>query len=147
MIYDAAPKQGSVKGQGYNYAIVVVGEQTYTEFMGDNLNNLTLATPQQQMITDVCADVACVVVMVSGRPLVAEPWVPAVDAFVAAWLPGSEGNGIADVLFGDFEFQGTLARTWFRSVDQLPMNVGDQRYDPLYPFGFGLKMGVKGLVI
>ncbi|KAK3149342.1 hypothetical protein QOZ80_3AG0216090 [Eleusine coracana subsp. coracana] len=60
------------------------------------------------------------------------------DAFVAAWLPGSEGQGVADVLFGDYGFSGKLSRTWFKSADQLPMNVGDKHYDPLFPFGFGL---------
>ncbi|KAJ8492570.1 hypothetical protein OPV22_014291 [Ensete ventricosum] len=60
------------------------------------------------------------------------------DALVAAWLPGSEGQGVADVLFGDFGFTGTLPRTWFKSVEQLPMYVGDKNYDPLFPFGFGL---------
>ncbi|KAG6436456.1 hypothetical protein SASPL_101355 [Salvia splendens] len=54
------------------------------------------------------------------------------------WLPGSEGQGVADVLFGDYGFSGKLARNWFKSVDQLPMNVGDAHYDPLFPFGFGL---------
>lgn len=67
-----------------------------------------------------------------------EPYLSAIDAFVAAWLPGSEGQGIADVLFGDYGFTGKLSRTWFKSVDQLPMNVGDKHYDPLFPFGFGL---------
>ena len=57
---------------------------------------------------------------------------------MAAWLPGTEGQGVADVLFGDYGFTGKLARTWFKSVDQLPMNVGDPHYDPLFPFGFGL---------
>jgi len=59
-------------------------------------------------------------------------------AFVAAWLLGTEGQGVADVLFGDYGFTGMLPQTWFKSVDQLPMNVGDPHYDPLYPFGFGL---------
>jgi len=63
-----------------------------------------------------------------------------VDAFVAAWLPGTEGDGVADVLFGKHDFEGKLSRTWFKRVDQLPMNVGDKYYDPLFPFGFGLKM-------
>jgi hypothetical protein len=53
-------------------------------------------------------------------------------------LTGSEGEGVADVLFGDYGFTGKLARTWLKRVDQLPMNVGDQHYDPLFPFGFGL---------
>ncbi|CAI0433097.1 unnamed protein product, partial [Linum tenue] len=60
------------------------------------------------------------------------------DGLVAAWLPGTEGRGVTDVLFGDYGFTGKLPRTWFRRVDQLPMNVGDKHYDPLFPFGFGL---------
>ena len=60
------------------------------------------------------------------------------DAFVAAWLPGSEGQGVADVLFGDFGFTGKLGFSWPRSVDQIPLNVGDDDYDPLYPYGYGL---------
>uniref|UniRef100_J3L9C2 Beta-glucosidase n=1 Tax=Oryza brachyantha TaxID=4533 RepID=J3L9C2_ORYBR len=83
--------------------------------------------------------VRCVVVLVSGRPLVVEPYMDAIDALVAAWLPGTEGQGVSDVLFGDHAFTGKLARTWFRSPEQLPMNVGDPHYDPLFPFGFGLE--------
>lgn len=62
----------------------------------------------------------CVVVIVSRRPVVVEQFVPAVDALIAAWLPGNEGQGVADVLFGDYGFNGKLPRTWFRTVDQLP---------------------------
>lgn len=100
--------------------------------------NLTIAEPGPSTITNVCASVKCVVVVVSGRPLVIEPYISQIDALVAAWLPGSEGHGVADVLFGDYRFSGKLARTWFKTVDQLPMNVGDAHYDPLFPFGFGL---------
>nr|GMC68147.1 Glycoside hydrolase [Ipomoea batatas] len=82
--------------------------------------------------------VKCVVVIISGRPLVVEPYVSSIDALVAAWLPGTEGQGVTDVLFGDYGFTGKLSKTWFRTVDQLPMNVGDLHYDPLFPFGFGL---------
>uniref|UniRef100_A0A7N0T716 beta-glucosidase n=1 Tax=Kalanchoe fedtschenkoi TaxID=63787 RepID=A0A7N0T716_KALFE len=87
---------------------------------------------------NVCAGVKCVVVVVSGRPVQIEPYVASSDAIVAAWLPGTEGKGVADVLFGDYGFTGKLSRTWFKTVDQLPMNVGDKHYDPLWPFGFGL---------
>ena len=52
---------------------------------------------------------------------------------LAAWLLGTEGQGVADVLFGDYGFTGKLSRTWFKTVDQLPMNVGDSHYDPLFP--------------
>ena len=80
----------------------------------------------------------CVVVIIFGRPVVIQPYLPSIDALVAAWLPGTEGQGVADVLFGDYGFTGKLSRTWFKTVDQLPMNVGDHHYDPLFPFGFGL---------
>ena len=138
VVYNAAPAPGYAKGKGFKYAVVVVGEQPYAEFFGDN-SNLTLSTTYLALIKDTCSNVPCVVIMVSGRPLVVEPILPQMNALVAAWLPGTEGRGVADVLFGDFDFQGTLSRTWFRRVDQLPMNVGDKTYDPLFPFGFGLK--------
>ena len=115
-----------------------MGELPYAETAGDNLN-LTLPYPGPEIINNVCGAVKCVVVIVSGRPLVIESYVPKIDALVAAWLPGSEGQGVADVLFGDYGFTGKLARTWFKRVDQLPMNVGDKHYDPLFPFGFGLE--------
>ena len=67
-----------------------------------------------------------------------QPYLSKIDALVAAWLPGTEGQGVADLLFGDYGFIGKLARTWFKTVDQLPMNVGDKHYDSLFPFGFGL---------
>jgi beta-glucosidase len=60
-------------------------------------------------------------------------------AFVAAWLPGSEGGGIAEVLFGDYDFRGRLGFSWPRSADQVPINVGDANYDPLFEYGFGLR--------
>nr|GLL43258.1 uncharacterized protein LOC109193047 [Ipomoea trifida]GMD61637.1 predicted protein [Ipomoea batatas] len=100
--------------------------------------DLTIPEPGPATITTVCENIKCVVVLISGRPLVLEPYLPKMDALVAAWLPGSEGQGVADVLFGDYEFTGKLPRTWFKTVDQLPMNIGDSHYDPLFPFGFGL---------
>jgi hypothetical protein len=118
--------------------VVVVGEPPYAETFGDNLN-LTIPAPGPGVIRTVCGSIRCVVVLVSGRPLVVEPYLGAVDALVAAWLPGTEGQGVADVLFGDYGFTGKLSRTWFRSVEQLPMNVGDAHYDPMFPFSFGLE--------
>nr|CAB3445474.1 unnamed protein product [Digitaria exilis] len=122
----------------FDYAIVVVGEPPYAETFGDNLN-LTIPAPGPDVIQNVCGSIKCVVVLISGRPLVVEPYMNTIDALVAAWLPGTEGMGVADVLFGDYGFTGKLSRTWFRSVEQLPMNVGDAHYDPLFPFGFGLE--------
>lgn len=72
-----------------------------------------------------------------------EAYLNKMDALVAAWLPGSEGLGVTDVIFGDYDFQGKLPRTWFKRVDQLPMNVGDRDYDPLFPFGFSMSMNLQ----
>ncbi|XP_059430654.1 uncharacterized protein LOC132164218 [Corylus avellana] len=137
IIFSENPNVSFVKANNFSYAIVVVGEPPYAETQGDSLN-LTMSEPGLDTITNVCGGVKCVVVVVSGRPIMIQPYVTLMDALVAAWLPGSEGHGVADVLFGDYGFSGKLSRTWFRTVDQLPMNVGDPHYDPLFPFGFGL---------
>uniref|UniRef100_A0ACD5VH87 Uncharacterized protein n=1 Tax=Avena sativa TaxID=4498 RepID=A0ACD5VH87_AVESA len=145
VVYSENPDAGFMrqnKGR-FDYAVVVVGEPPYAESFGDN-HNLTIPAPGPSVIRDVCGSVRCVVVLVSGRPLVVEPHMDAIDALVAAWLPGTEGQGVSDVLFGEYGFTGKLARTWFRSVEQLPMNVGDARYDPLFPFGFGLQTRAYG---
>ncbi|KAJ0817784.1 putative glucan 1,3-beta-glucosidase [Helianthus annuus] len=137
VIYNENPNRHFLKSNSFDFAIVVVGEPPYTEGFGDSLN-LTIPEPGPSTIKNVCGSVKCVVVLIAGRPLVVQPFIDTIDALVAAWLPGTEGQGVVDVLFGDYGFTGKLARTWFKSVDQLPMNVGDPHYDPLYPFGFGL---------
>ncbi|XP_074581680.1 uncharacterized protein LOC141838171 [Curcuma longa] len=137
VVYSENPEPGFVKHNQFSYAIVVVGEKPYAETFGDNLN-LTIPSPGPSVIHNVCSNVKCVVVLISGRPLVIEPYIGTMDALVAAWLPGTEGQGVADVLFGDYGFSGKLPRTWFKSVKQLPMNFGDPHYDPLFPYGFGL---------
>ncbi|ERM93605.1 hypothetical protein AMTR_s00004p00130660 [Amborella trichopoda] len=136
VVFEENPSASSLKGQDYDYAVVVVGEPPYAETNGDSMN-LTMPEPGPTIIKNVCGSVKCVVVVISGRPIVLQPFLQYVDALVAAWLPGTEGQGVADNLFGDYPFTGKLARTWFKSVDQLPMNVGDKHYDPLFPFGFG----------
>lgn len=137
VVYAENPDANFVKNGEFSYAIVVVGETPYAETNGDSAS-LTIPEPGPSTMQTVCASVKCVVVVISGRPVVMEPYVSSIDALVAAWLPGSEGQGVTDVLFGDYGFTGKLPHTWFRSVDQLPMNVGDLHYDPLFPFGFGL---------
>ncbi|KAK3011979.1 hypothetical protein RJ639_011183 [Escallonia herrerae] len=137
VVYRENPDSVYVKSGDFSYGIVVVGEHPYTESAGDSLT-LTMADPGPDVINNVCGAVKCVVIVISGRPIVIEPYISFIDALVAAWLPGSEGQGVTDVLFGDFDFTGNLSRTWFKTVDQLPMNVGDPHYDPLFPFGFGL---------
>nr|BBD18024.1 beta-glucosidase [Gentiana triflora] len=137
VVYSENPDVEYVKSQEFSYAVVAVGEHPYSETFGDSLN-LTIPDPGPSIITNVCSSIKCVVILITGRPVVIEPYLGNIDALVAAWLPGTEGQGIGDVLFGDYGFTGKLARTWFKTVDQLPMNVGDRHYDPLYPFGYGL---------
>ncbi|XP_047092558.1 beta-glucosidase BoGH3B-like [Lolium rigidum] len=137
VVFAENPDADFVKNGGFSYAIVVVGEHPYTETKGDNLN-LTIPEPGLSTVQAVCGGAPCVTVLISGRPVVVQPLLAASDALVAAWLPGSEGQGITDALFGDYGFGGKLPRTWFKSVDQLPMNYGDAHYDPLFPLGYGL---------
>jgi beta-glucosidase len=138
--------------------IVVVGETPYAEGYGDvggpqwaydpGDNNtprpaktMRLSDADTKAVTKVCAAAAkCAVVVVSGRPMIIPPaMLDTVDALVAAWLPGSQGEGVADDLFGNHPYTGKLPVTWPRSVSQEPINIGDRQYDPLYPFGFGLR--------
>ncbi|KAI3793690.1 hypothetical protein L1987_36310 [Smallanthus sonchifolius] len=145
VVYVENPTPDFIKSNNFSYAIVVTGEYPYSESSGDS-QDLTIPEPGPTTIMNVCGSVKCVVVLMSGRPVVIEPYVSSMDALVAAWLPGSEGQSVTDVLFGDYGFTGKLAHTWFKTVDQLPMNVGDPHYDPLYPFGYGLTTEpIKGL--
>ncbi|GAA0173710.1 glucosidase [Lithospermum erythrorhizon] len=137
VVHNENPDSEFMASNEFSYAIVVVGEPPYAEYYGDDMK-LTLPESGVNTIKNVCGKVKCVVVIISGRPLIIEPYLETMDALVVAWLPGTEGQGVADVLFGDFGFRGKLPRTWFKSVDQLPMNVGDPHYDPLFPFGYGL---------
>jgi len=138
--------------------VVVVGETPYAEGFGDvngpqwafdpGDNNvprpkktMLLSDADQLAIRRVCSRAeSCTVLVVSGRPMIIPPELGAqIDALVASWLPGSEGMGVADVLFGKRGFTGKLPVSWPRSVSQEPINVGDPGYDPLYRFGFGLR--------
>ncbi|KAG8062605.1 hypothetical protein GUJ93_ZPchr0003g16932 [Zizania palustris] len=137
VVYAENPDAEFVRNGGFSYAIVVVGEHPYTETKGDS-TNLTIPDPGPSTVQAVCGVAPCATVLISGRPVVLQPFLGSIDALVAAWLPGTEGQGVTDVLFGDYNFTGKLPRTWFKSVDQLPMNYGDAHYDPLFPLGFGL---------
>lgn len=120
--------------------IVVVGETPYAEGRGDDAD-LTLSQDDLDAIAATRAAVdQLVVVIVSGRPLIITDYIEDWDAVVAAWLPGSEGQGVADVLFGVQPFTGTLPLTWVRSVDQLPLSsLLANGEEPLFPFAFGLR--------
>jgi beta-glucosidase len=123
---------------GADVGVVVIGERPYAEGDGDR-SDLSLDDEDRAAVAAVrAAGVPVVVVLISGRPLILGDVLDRSDAIVAAWLPGTEGDGVADVLFGDHEPTGRLSFTWPRSIDQLPLNVGDEDYDPLFPFGHGL---------
>ena len=81
--------------------------------------------------------IPAVVVLISGRPLVVEAELDESSAFVAAWLPGSEGQGIADVLFGEYDFEGRLSFSWPKNATD-NFNRGDDDYTPRFEYGFGL---------
>jgi beta-glucosidase len=128
-------------------AVVVFGEEPYAEFVGDRA---TLEySPGDKKDLELLrklkgAGVPTVAVFLSGRPMWITPELNASDAFVAAFLPGSEGAGVADVLVGDAggrvrnDFKGKLSYSWPRRADQTPLNRGQANYDPLFAYGYGL---------
>jgi len=129
-------------------AVVVFGETPYAEWFGDlrsieyrSAGGAELALLQQ--LRQASVPTACV--FLTGRPLVIEQQLAACDAFVVAWLPGSEGGGIADVLFRkangrvNYDFVGKLSFSWPRTAAQTALNRNDPKYEPLFPYGFGLR--------
>jgi len=134
-------------------AIVVFGENPYAEMVGDRptLEYSPADKSDLELLKRLkAAGIPVVAVFLSGRPMWVNPELNASDAFVAAFLPGSEGGGVADVLFRDaagrvrHDFRGTLSYSWPKRADQTPLNVGDANYDPLFAFGYGLKYGQPG---
>jgi beta-glucosidase len=123
---------------GADAGVVVIGETPYAEGLGDR-SDLSLSAEDVAAVRAVRgARVPTVVVLVSGRPLILDAILADADAILAAWLPGTEGTGVADVLFGDFPPTGRLSHTWPRSMAQIPINWGDAVYNPLFPYGYGL---------
>ncbi len=116
--------------------IAVVGETPYAEMFG-NRTNLDLSAPDAALIARAKSSGAPVVtVLISGRPLILNSALGDSSAFVAAWLPGTEGEGVADVLFGDYRPTGKLPRTWPAMNGHVAS--GDRSQRPLFPYGFGL---------
>jgi len=124
--------------EGADVAVVVVGEKPYAEGMGDR-KDLSLSDEDKATVARVKASgVPVVVVLFSGRPIILGEVLDQADAVVAAWLPGTEGEGVADVLLGEYAPSGKLPFTWPRSMDQLPIHSSDPGADPLFPYGYGL---------
>jgi beta-glucosidase len=127
--------------------VVVLSEDPYAEGVGDAAD-ISLKDNELQLLADVKKQSkSVVVILLSGRPRVITGGLPLADAWVAAWLPGTEaGSGIADVLFGDFPFRGKTPYSWPRTNEQLPLNINNSANKtgcdaPLFPFGYGLKYG------
>ncbi|CAL4868816.1 Beta-hexosaminidase [Asticcacaulis sp. MM231] len=154
-ISKAAEKAGgtvSLSDNGFykekpDVAVVVIGEDPYAEFQGDrpNLDYQSGDRTDLELIHKLKSQgVKVVTIFLSGRPLWTNPEINASDAFVAAWLPGTEGGGIADVIVGDlnrqprYDFKGKLTFSWPKTANQGPLNVGTMGYDPLFAYGYGL---------
>ncbi len=121
-----------------DYSVVVIGETPYAEGAGDR-TDLNISPADVDLVKKMKSYGApVVVILVSGRPLILEKILHFSDVIIAAWLPGTEGDGIADVLFGGYQPKGLLSRTWPKSMSQIPINFGDNIYSPLYAYGFGI---------
>lgn len=128
-------------------AIIVFGEQPYAEMRGD-IRTLEFEAGDKQSLALLQKlkkqGIPTISVFLSGRPLWVNPEINQSDAFVAAWLPGSEGGGIADVIVGDAsgkprrDFSGKLSFSWPKTAGQFTLNKGSPAYDPLFPIGYGL---------
>jgi beta-glucosidase len=144
----AADARG-VDVRAFKAVIAVIGESPYAEGVGDIRRFSTLEHARRHpedlaVLTRVAGQgVPVVTVLLSGRPLWMDPEINRSDAFVAAWLPGTEGKGVADVLIRHadgsvVDFRGRLSYSWPRNACQANVNKGDAAYDPLFPYGYGL---------
>jgi beta-glucosidase len=136
-------QDGSGVPTGATHLVVVLSEATYAEGKGDTTDlDLASRTPDVPVLQAARASgLPVVAVILSGRPLIIEPYLDLADAWLAAWLPGSEADALADVLFGRYAPTGKLGHTWPKTMAQIPINVGDADYEsdpPLFPFGYGL---------
>lgn len=146
VVYDKEATQNHFDA---DIAIIVVGETPYAEFFGDighesNTRKLTLTEEHQNYIKTYSEKgIKTIVVLVSGRPLVVTDQIETSDAFMATWLIGSEGDGVAEIIFGDFNFSGKLPHSWPKSEEDYKGKYGpnfwDKTIQPLYPLGYGLK--------
>jgi beta-glucosidase len=129
--------------------IVVVGEKPYAEGVGD-ASDLSLSDEDYDLIVKMSKhSQKLIVIIISGRPMIITNAYQLADVWVAAWLPGTEGAGVADVILGDYPFTGKLPYTWPQSMYQLPININTVANmkgcdSPLFPFGYGL--GTEGTV-
>jgi beta-glucosidase len=136
VVFDA---QGTAVDSSFDVAIAVVGEKPYAELRGDRPNNPRLDDEDIDVLHRLtAAGIPVVTVLVSGRPLIITEQLPQWKALLAAWLPGTEGAGIADVLSGASKPVGKLPITWPRLEARVPAGTAIADSDPLFPYGYGL---------
>ncbi|MCU7495468.1 MAG: beta-glucosidase [Ignavibacteria bacterium] len=122
---------------GADFAIAVIGEKPYAEGMGDR-TDLRISDEDVRVVSRLKdAGLPVVTILFSGRPMIIEDIIHRTDAFVAAWLPGTQAEGITDVLFGDYNFKGKLSHSWPGKMEDIPVNAGSSAR-PLFEYGFGL---------
>jgi beta-glucosidase len=120
--------------------IVVIGETPYAEGYGDiySIDNILSQQDIDAVKRMKSYNIPVIVILVTGRPINISEIYPYADAIIAAWLPGTEGQGIADVIFGDYSPMGRLGHTWPKNNSQVPVNFGDAGYSPLYSYNYGI---------
>lgn len=120
-------------------AVVVLSEPPYAEFLGDSESIDTLSADDWALLQQARASGKPVIaIVVSGRPVLISSHLGQADAWIAAWLPGTEGDGVADVLFGERKPSGKLSHSWPKTQAQARSNFGDPGYDPQFALGHGL---------
>jgi beta-glucosidase len=136
-------EDGSGIPESATHVVVVLSEAPYAEDQGDTTNlDLASRTPDLPALQAArSSGLPVIAVIVSGRPLIIEPYLELADAWLSAWLPGSEADAFADILFGRYAPAGKLGHSWPRTMAQIPINFGDGDYEsdpPLFAFGYGL---------
>lgn len=141
----ATLNESGIYTQKPDVAVVVFGEVPYAEMFGDLLNVDFLQTKPLELLTQLKAQgIPTISIFLSGRPLWITPELNLSDAFIAAWLPGTEGDGIADLILTDsknkarYDFRGKLSFSWPATASQTTINKGNSDYAPLFPYGYGL---------
>ena len=122
----------------FDGAIVVIGEDPYTEMEGDS-DQLYISDSDKKSIEIVKQmNIPYTIVLITGRPLIINEELDDANSFLVAWLPGTEGNGVSDVLFGDVNLTGKLSFSWPKSMDNIPVNFDQKNYNPKFKIGYGL---------
>ncbi len=131
-------EQGNFRNTKADYSVVVIGEKPYAEMKGDNPNPIVSNEDLELIKKMKSYSHPVIVILISGRPLIIQKILHFTDVLFAAWLPGTEGDGIAQVLYGDYKPHGVLSHAWPRNLQQIPFDYSDKNANPLFPYGYGI---------